>query len=244
MKIVDAVWENKNLRKKTVEITIEVSDNEAEIKSQIIEIIDNYEYIVVKTPTGNIDINKYLNIKGFYFAENQLSLRRNLKQKFLNQKMLDYIEKKITAIKITDTKQLHCDIFKQIDSSMFSTDRIYLDSSFEKGSSERRYKNWIETTFYKNELYKLIYNDKIIGFTYGSYDNNVYHGLLGGIFSPYKGLGLGISIIQKPIYEAIKRNIKYFETKISSNNPNVLNLYQNLDFKIYTIENVFVKINN
>ena len=244
MKVVDANWEKENILKKTIEITFDNNEDKNIIKSRVNEIIDGYEYIVIKSPIGRIDINKYLSTIGFYFVESQLSLRRNLKQKFPNQKMLDYIEKKVSAIKISDQEKMHSEILKNIDSNMFSTDRIYLDDSFDKGASERRYKNWIATTFHKNELYKLVYKEDIVGFTYGSYCNNIYRGLLGGIFTPYKDLGLGISIIQKPIYESIKRNIKYFETKISSNNLNVLTLYQSFNFEIYKIENVFVKINN
>jgi len=76
MKVVDANWEKENILKKTIEITFDNNEDKNIIKSRVNEIIDGYEYIVIKSPIGRIDINKYLSTIGFYFVESQLSLKK------------------------------------------------------------------------------------------------------------------------------------------------------------------------
>ena len=241
MEIIDAYWEIENLGKRTAEINIEPKDSIEKVKEDLKRTQDEYEYIVIKVPILNLEINKLLSEMGFYFVETQMSLLRDLQQKFSNQKMIDFSEKRVRAEKINSVEQMYEEIFESFDSNMFVTDRIYLDKNFKKGSCEKRYKNWMLSTFEENELYKLVCFENIVGFFYGSFKDNCYYGLLGGIFSNYKNLGLGFSIIQKPLFEAKRRKKRWFRTKISSNNKNVLDIYQGFDFKVESIKYIFVE---
>ncbi len=72
MKIIDAVWEQRNMGVKTNEIIIDGSESLDEIKSSLSEI--KADYIVVKTPVGRMDINQLLSNLGFSFMETMLQI--------------------------------------------------------------------------------------------------------------------------------------------------------------------------
>ena len=91
----------------------------------------------------------------------------------------------------------------------------------------------------------MIFNGEKVGFRLYKVVDGVYHGLLGGIFEEYQGKGLGmLTSLGGYLCSQNDSNIKKIETKISSNNMEVLKLYNYLDFRIDNIHNVFVKVIN
>jgi len=267
MKFIDVFWEKRNLGVNTLEI--EFDDNE-EIDYFTLELkLKKYDYVVAKVPVGNIKICHLLEQNGFKFMESQIFIKKKLRDYSKENDYFNKFSEKISIKQIIDKSSLE-KLLSLIDEDMFNTDRISLDQHFGKKKAMLRYKNWIRDEFNDNrsELYELVYQDDKVGFFlikdnqkdemdgllggiytkfkgWGMGDNqkDEMDGLLGGIYTKFKGWGMGLSIIQKQIEIAIERNKKYWKGKISSNNIPVIKLYNLYGFEIYDIKYVFRKIN-
>ena len=66
MKIIDAVWEKRNLGVETVEFVVENSDTEI-VMGEILEA--EKQYNVVKLPTNKPELMKLLQENGYRFVE-------------------------------------------------------------------------------------------------------------------------------------------------------------------------------
>jgi len=243
MKFIEAFWEKRNLDVNILEIKF---DNNEEINYFKLEpVLKKYEYVVAKVPNGNIKMAHLLEQNGFRFMESQISIKNNLRNYSKENDYFNRFLEEISAQQIINIRSLE-KLLSLIDEEMFTTDRISLDEYFGKKKAMYRYKNWIKDEFKndKSELYELIYQDEKIGFfLMKDIQKNNIDSLLAGIYTRFKGKGLGFSIIQKPIEIAIERNKKYLKTKISSNNIPVIKLYSLYGFEIYDIKYVFRKIN-
>lgn len=243
MKFIEAFWEKRNLGVDTLEI--EFDNNEKINYLSFKDKINNYDYIVAKVPNSNIKICHLLEQNRFKFMEAQIFVKKNLKDYSKKNDYFNRFLKEIFVRQVIGKRSLE-NLLLLIDEDMFNTDRISLDEYFGKKKAIYRYKNWIKDEFKndKSELYELIYQDKKIGFfLIEDIQKNSIDSLLAGIYTKFKGIGLGFSIIQKPIEIAIERNKKYLKTKISSNNISVIKLYSLYGFEIYDIKYVFTKIN-
>jgi len=243
MKFIDVFWEKRNLGVNTLEI--EFDDNE-EIDYFTLELkLKKYDYVVAKVPVGNIKICHLLEQNGFKFMESQIFIKKKLRDYSKENDYFNKFSEKISIKQIIDKSSLE-KLLSLIDEDMFNTDRISLDQYFGKKKAMLRYKNWIRDEFNDNrsELYELVYQgDKVGFFLIKDNQKDEMDGLLGGIYTKFKGWGMGLSIIQKQIEIAIERNKKYWKGKISSNNIPVIKLYNLYGFEIYDIKYVFRKIN-
>lgn len=236
MKVVDCVWEIENLGKKTCEVFLK--DGEVfDIKN----IENRFEYIVVKVPNKNISTIKKLENQGYNFIELQFSLRKKLRGFNHEDKVLKPILNSFYLQKIESEGKL-LELLSYMDKKMFDTDRIYLDEKFGGNYSLNRYKNWITSEFKKNSFLYFIEVDSIkIGFILFNEQNKKINALLGGIFSQYKSHGFGANIILGPLKWGKEMEAKEVLTKISSNNFQVLQLYNYFGFEIIDLEYVLVK---
>jgi len=243
MKFIEAFWEKRNLGANTLEIEF---DNNEEINYFKLEpVLKKYEYVVAKVPNGNIKMAHLLEQNGFRFMESQISIKNNLRNYSKESDYFNRFSEEISAQQIINIRSLE-KLLLLIDEEMFTTNRISLDEYFWGKKAMFRYRNWIKDEFKndKSELYELISQDKKIGFfLIKNIQKNNIDCLLAGIYTRFKGKGLGFSIIQKPIEIAISRNKKYLKAKISSNNIPVIKLYSLYGFEIYDIKYVFRKIN-
>ncbi|MEL7657638.1 MAG: hypothetical protein AAGU75_17220, partial [Bacillota bacterium] len=158
MKIVDAYWEKRNLGVECVEISIEPTDAVAEIHSRLKDI--NAPYIVIKVPSGNMDVMFKLSEWGFVFIESVINVVHDLKDIELSG-----IYKRInTSISYSEMGQDDCSqLFTEIQKGMFSTDRVSVDPVFSKDIGARRYVNWINDEIKKDtKIYKVYYKNDII----------------------------------------------------------------------------------
>lgn len=240
MKIIDAVWEKRNLGMDTVEFELSGEESLDQIKEALKK--NEKQYNVVKVPYYSYDTFKLLSEFGYVYSENLFHLTHNLR---LN---LSPIQKRISdsitysLMDESDIAQLNSEINKQ----MFSTDRIALNPSFGIKTSNIRYMNWISDEIQKGtDIYKMIYKDQSVGFFgYKKVAEDVYFPFLAGMYKDYISSGLGIGIVTKPIEESQRRKAKMNSTYVSSNNSNTLTLHISLGFQIKDVNCVFSKINN
>lgn len=236
MERINCYWEMRNLNKKTLEIIYSDKDS----YEDILEAEEDYEYIVLKTKNASQNFNKFQK-NGYKYVENQFSLSKKIDSKILEDKKIKRFSQMIDSEEVNSEDDLK-KLLELIDNDQFDTDRIFLDNQFSKETSSTRYKNWIKDEFVRGSKVIFIkYKGKRIGFLLFKVENTTYNALLGGIFNEFKNLGLGISIILLPIKISLNLNLKKIKTKISSNNLEVLKLYNFLNYRIDNLETVFVK---
>lgn len=240
MKIIDAVWEKRNLGVSTLEVTIEENDMIDDVVSKLSEI--ESEYVVVKCPIAKFEYNYELSKMGFTFVETIINVTHNLKNI-----ELDMIQKRINdsvsyeQMNADDIEQLN----RELDYGLFYTDRIYLDTFFQKKQAANRYKLWMQDEVKRgSKLYKLIYKNQSIGFfIFKELGDGVAYPFLAGIYKDFQKYSFGSMFIYKPMEEAIKRNCKMISTYVSSNNFNAVNAHVKIGFNVKNMQYVFVKHN-
>jgi hypothetical protein len=238
MKVIDAYWEKRNLDVDCVEIIIEKTDTIEDLR--IINQIANNKYVVVKVPSVNFEVNNYLSELGFVFIECSLNLEINIKNLVLSD-----LQKRINndisycEMEISDLDEL----YNEIKKGLFKTDRVNLDSKFNKEQSSIRYINWIKDELdRKSKIYKVKYKNEIIGFfSLKSISEEIYYPFLAGLYSKFSNSGLGFTLLTKPIEEIASKHGKKIITFVSSNNLPILRNHLDLGFKISELCYVFVK---
>lgn len=238
MDIINAFWEKRNLGIDCNEIKIEKSDTIDYIKNELPK--NESQYTVVKVPSARCDLNFLLQELGYMYIESSIHLTHDLKNISLSpiqQRILNTIG--YEKMNESDIDKL----FYEIRKGIFTTDRIYIDPYFTHEQAANRYVNWISDEI-KNgtNVYKLIHKDAAIGFfTFKDIGNNVCYPFLAGMYKDYLNSGLGLSTIEKPLKEAIKRNYKKYSTLISSNNVNTFSAHMTFGFVFKSIDNVYIK---
>ncbi len=238
MKIVDAVWEKRNLGVDTQEITTEEQDTVESVK----ETLNNLtaEYQVVKVPCGKTEVMWAVEDSGFHYMETSVRVVYDLNRleippqhKRIND-AVDYVR--------MDEKDIE-QMLEEIRKGMFSTDRIALDPFFSAAQAANRYCGWIQDEIGKGtELYKYIYKGKAIGFfSLKQINEEIYYPFLAGIYPEYKNSPLGSVYLFKPLMEAKKQGGRYVSTYISMNNSQAVRMHVDYGFSFREAQNVYVK---
>ena len=239
MKIVDAVWEKRNIGVETTEITLEKDDSPEEIQS----VLDACKapYQVVKVPPQMVFVNQLLTQNGFFFIETICKLKNNtmsIKQDFITER----IKYQMQCHEMNE-KELKM-LFSELDKGIFYTDRIALDPYFSVERANDRYKGWIKDAVEQGAVVlSVMYKaDPICFIIYKQKDTRI-DALVGGIYSEYSKGGLGLAAYSKG-YEFISENGgKEAYTAVSTNNLASLKSNIAIGYQIYEFEYVFVKHN-
>lgn len=243
MKVINCIWELNNLGEKTAEINIEKDDVFSE--QAFLDIIYDYDYIVVKVPVDLVSFNFGLSKLGFTMIETQINISKLYKNFNFEDRLIKVLYPHVRLEEIKSQTELNT-LFSMISDDMFSTDRISLDLYFQSGLSSHRYKNWIKTE-YENQtsiVSKIMYDDKCVGFSMDKVvSEGVYSGLLGGIFKKYQSEGFALCNGGIRFIDSHKKNkpFKKMKTAISSNNLPVVEVFNYLGYKIDNLSYVFVK---
>lgn len=240
MKVINAIWENRNLNSNTYELEIENGDDVNNLLTEV-NSLNNPEYIVVKVPAGNVDFNNCLNQNGFYLIESIIKIGVAIKDYRIPEKM-EKINNFISYEQVEED-QINF-ICKKIQENIFTTDRIALDKQYGLEVANKRYSNWIKDEFYqdRSHIFEVKYGKRGIGF-FGlkeKTEQNIEI-FLGGMYNECKDFGLGFGMISKSIEISKLKGFKNLHTHVSSNNIEVLRLYIKLGFLPLEIKNVFIK---
>ena len=236
MKLVEAVWEKRNLGVLCNEITITEEDTAESVKEKIPAY--ETEYTVVKVPAGRVDIMFALSDMGFYFVECSIKVSYDVKKYALQgmqKRLVDAVA--YASMEQDDIEQL----FDEIRKGLFTTDRIFLDPHFSKEDAANRYIGWISDELKRNtSIYKLLYKNETVGFfALKDLGEGVYYPFLSAIYPDSSKTGLGISSVFKPVEEVIKRNGRMIESYLSSNNSNAMH---NIAFGLQICESSYVYV--
>ena len=241
MKIVDAVWEKRNLGVDCNECRVDYSDSLQDIKTAI-EQIKNTEYAVARIPSNRIDAVQAFQSEGFQFIEAAITLENDLK-KIVVPKRLQLLAKSISW-EIMNEADLD-NLYSEIRGNIFKTDRIILDPYFTKEQAANRYVNWTKDLVSQGNVpYKIMYNNDVVGFVLNKeIKQGVYDGLLAGTYAAFEGTGMGVCIQYAGIKSAMEKDATKYIGHVSANNPAVLKSLEAIGFEIKLIEYIFIKHN-
>lgn len=240
MKLIEAVWEKRNLGVSCLEIVIEKKDEVGDVLSAISE--RSEEYMVAKVPSGRTDILLGLQTKGFQFIETLFEIKAKVSEEPQLPEMCKRFIKDI-SYHFADKNEIEEVIDHISEGTVFSTDRIALDPHFSPKIAGIRYGNWIRDVM-AQEGSKLIITElygKRVGFVVMQKKNGYYDPFLSGLFAEYLDSGYGFVnpyCSQKCLYElGAKKSVSH----ISSNNYKILNIDLMFGSQISAITYVLVK---
>ena len=242
MKFVDCIWEMHNLGERVCEIGVEKDD--VFDKRILSDLTEGFQYVVVKVPVNRPDFNFGLSEMGYAMIETQLNISKKYKDFDFEDRLVRRLYPNVYE-NIVNTEEELEDVLGRVTPNMFSTDRIYLDSHFDRRCSNRRYANWTRSEFKGNKavIKEIIFEGVKIGFEMYRKKDDIIYGLLGGIYEDEQSEGLGLLTACIGFLTAKKENdpFKKVVTSISANNVPMVQIYNYLNFKIDNMTYVFVK---
>jgi hypothetical protein len=219
MKIIDAVWEKRNLNLNTTEIDVEAEDTFDRLLEAITN--DTSDYLVVRLPAGSSKLLCNMERLGLTYVEDMVRLVHNL-----NSVVLTPVELRMfaqTGIRKMDGSELD-ELCRQVERGIFGTDRISVDSFFDENVANKRYAYWIRDEFERGtSFYIYLYKNQDVGFfSLKEQENGVYVSTLGGLYVDKRIGGLG-SIISYHVIDEVKR-LGGTKVKISVSTNNIVDL--------------------
>jgi hypothetical protein len=238
MKIIDAVWEERNLGVTCEEVDIETTDTIEDVKNQLSKL--TAQYIVINVPAGRSDVMFCLSEQGYAFIEGKIHITKVVKDLELSGIQRRLADSVGYALMAEGDMQVLQD---EIRNDMYDTDRIYLDPYFRKEQAADRYVGWIaDEVAQGTDVYKLTYKDQPIGFfTMKDLGAGRYYPFLAGMYDSHRKSGLGFNIAYKPMCEIAKRGGKSISTYISTNNNQAVRIHVSLGFSFDQTLYVYVK---
>jgi len=239
LKITDCIWELENIGKSTSEITFGATINEEDVL-QINKI--ESDYIVAKVNSGSYSNLSTLYENRFNFIEDLIEFRFNLHER---KEFVKKYESKISKIGFKKVEDLGAFFSNWRENNLFNTDRIALDPNLGIEKSNIRYKNWIKNSLKKDDfsLNEIIFDNKNVGFIFGSTEGDYFHYTIAGIYKAHQGKGYGSLIGLIPIKYCIDNKIENTIVRASSNNTAILKIYTRIGFVIEKIEHVLIRHN-
>ncbi|MDR1017047.1 MAG: hypothetical protein LBL67_06330, partial [Coriobacteriales bacterium] len=148
MKVVNAVWEERNLGVKCHEITIEPGDEPTLVKDDLASA--EAEYTVVRVPVACPEWHRALETQGYTFVEAAVTCAHETAE------LPPLLPKQRRLLESCSCVRLQQDELPLLESHMhkglFTTDRIALDPHFSVGQANRRYLLWIKDEFARGGL--------------------------------------------------------------------------------------------
>ena len=241
MQYIDTFWEKRNLGVDSCEVRFSPDDTWDDYKA-FENKIDNNGYAVVKLPSGRADLMALIQEKGFTFAETAISLKLK-KRAYTVPDRIKRLLAKCSCILMTSAD---IDVlYAEIDKGIFNTDRIYMDKRFPKGTSARRYKNWIGDLVEQGNIpYKIQYAGSTIGFIMVKrVSEDTWDGILAGAYSDYLNTGMGAIVQYMGPDTAFKEGAEFYLGHVSACNPAVLKILLSCGYQVTDIDYVFIRHN-
>lgn len=214
MKVIDAVWEKRNLGVSTTEIIFDRLDDTAEAERFLKEFQD--EYMVLKVPSCRADLTAVVQACHYRYMEDMIHLISDLSdvhRNALQQRIYDSMQ--VERMKEYDLEEL----LLEVENGMFDTDRISRDPFFSAAQAGRRYANWIWDEYARgSKFYKMVYKGESASFSViKDLGNGHFSSPLGGCYRRFRKSGIGS--VAKISAEIRAQGGKSMRSSVSSNNP-------------------------
>jgi hypothetical protein len=239
IKVVNALWEKRNLGLTVTEITLEKQDFNSLDSIKLIE--DNCDYVVIKFST---ELNKLIfevQDLGYTFVEllntttkktKSLPPLTSLEQRFFQNLSTKGINKDSSSL-----------VFDNFENDLFQTDRISVDPFFKLDQTGIRYVGLINDVLENGgSLSGLYLKNELVGFyTYKVESSELVKFQIGAIFNKFKNIGLGYFLNYFQLLEAQRLGVATVSTTYSSNNLAARKVHESLNYLVSCQEYVFVK---
>ncbi len=242
MKIIEAVWEKRNLGVSCAEIEVGKTDTVSEVVDELGKRTE--QYLVVKAPPGRTDLSFAIQNEGFRYIETMFELGCMFKDRPETPEICRRYVKDIGYHRASESETEH--VFNEIrKGEIFSTDRISLDPAFSKQLAGKRYALWMEDVLSKGNATLSItsYQQEDIGFDIHVNKGRYFELLLGGYFTEYHGCGFGFAGEYVTINAAYADGAREIKTHVSSNNPYALRMHMLFGLQMRSLTDVYVKHN-
>jgi hypothetical protein len=238
MKIINAIWELRNLGVTCTEVLVEPGDQDDAVLTHLNELPLGYQ--VVKVPVARVGLMNTLQRAKFTYIESSIRVEHGLEIKqpegLFNRmvSMCDYV--------MLGNEEIER-VSREIQSDMFTTDRVSLDPKFTREQASNRYVNWMfDVVSRGGSVYELRKEDNGIGFFLFQQDSErVGNSPLAGLYPSSNTLGFGNVLLHLLLVEAKKRKLRRMVQQVSTNNPAVVKNHMEQGFKIRGIHYVFVR---
>jgi hypothetical protein len=241
MIITNAHWEERNMGVSCIEISIGAKDCFAEALAAFSA--SSADYQVIKLSVTRPDLIFKIQKYNFKFVELMTLCKRPAQTPKLLGVQARFVDSTRSALMNESQTQ---ELKKAIDSGMFKTDRVSIDSNFTQSQSANRYWGWLQDELRRGaKLYSLLHNDKSVGFfVLRHLGNGEYRAAIGGIFPEYQSKGYGLSLNYHEIKQAEFLNAQSISVAYSSNNSSVGVINKALGYSEVSSEYVFVRHRN
>lgn len=239
MKVIDALWEKRNLGTDVIEIQCEMEDSIDKFKAILQDV--HAAYSVCKIPSVCTDLLRCAQDQGYQVVEMSIGMEgktKDIELPAIYQRFMKDVE--LREANETEVEY----VLKHIEEgTIFKTDRIALDPHYGNKIAGKRYCNWVKDLLPKGAricLATLKGTPVAFGINIDK-DNGVSDAFLGGILDENVGRGLGFLALYANLTAAKKYNNKRIVTNVSSNNPAIINLHLQYGFRISGMNYVLVK---
>lgn len=242
MKIVDAVWEERNLGKKCKEIYIEKHDGKSAVIETILGIDEEFQelFLPVECPEYLLLLPQY----GYYYIESNFELIKKFPTEDgfsgVYQKMLQ----KVQSIRL-EPDAVEVFLNRLRTEFFFEKDKISIDGHFSQAASANR-NYWRLKDYFAEKrdirIYEVLYEGKPIGyFILELLADQCIEVYLSGLYPECRSTNLGTCIMGEETREAARLGAKWITTGVSLNNISCLRIYLALGYEIRKGTNIFVK---
>ena len=238
MKIVNAVWEMRNLGVICTEVTIEPRDSDEGVLAQLSDLPSGYQ--VIKVPVARVDMMNSLQRANFAYVESSISVEHRLsinQPEGLFARMVSASEYVKLGIEEIDR------VASEIRSDMFKTDRVYLDPEFTREQAANRYINWMMDEVSRGaSINELRVKNVGIGFFLFRHDlKGIGYSALAGLYPSSNAPGFGNVLLYQILLEAKIRELNRLDSHVSSNNLAVVKNHIEQGFRITDMHYVYVR---
>lgn len=242
MRVVEAIWEKRNLGVSCVEIEIGKRDS----IQDLFDVIGsrNEQYMVAKVIAGRTDVFFALQERGFSYIETLFETSIAFSDRPKVPDICKNLVKDVSYHIANDEEERY--VLDEIrKGTIFSTDRISVDPYFNEKLAGQRYAYWMQDVMNSGNAYMFItdYCGEPVGFNIYIDKKNYFDAVLGGLFTPYLDSGLGFANSycgQNASYDIGARKII---SHVSSNNNVMFQLHLLFGMKVKKITNTFVRHN-
>ena len=212
MRIVNAIWEKRNLGVNVQEFYL-CDDDYEKLEDELLKLDAPYQ--VAKVVGGSFRVLEELQKRGFLYIEDQITMCHLLNDVYrtaIHQRMQESV-----GFRLMNDRDFE-EMLYEVDQGMFDTDRIALDERFGMEISAKRYHNWIcDLNEQGIRPYAFVYKDRVCAFVIlRPKESGVFQSVLGGFYKEFRGTGLGV--VQKEMDIVKSLHGKRIVSSVSSNN--------------------------
>lgn len=241
MKVINAIWEKRNLNVDVQEVSFEMRDSIDELKEILSGI--NVPYSVVRIPSGRVDLLLEAQNLGYKVIEVNFLLEGDVR----TMELPSIYKRFEPVISVHDADMAMRDrVLKEIrKGEIFATDRIALDPLFSQRIAGERYYNWVNDELDRGARMAIAYfKDKPAAFGINfaaTGKGKIYDAFLGGLLSEAANKGLGFLLLYVNMESVRAQGGDKIIARVSSNNQPVFRLHMQYMYEIRETNYILVR---